>query len=239
MCYAINIIDLDFRRRRDINLKLKYRCLIMDHDDTVVKSTPEIHYPSFVEALKTLRPDEKPLSLEEFVGYCFSPGFSELCSDIIKFTKEEQEYQYRVWKSYTRRIIPDFYEGIPELLNEFKALGGILTVVSHSEREQIERDYKIKCGIVPDMIFGWEDEPCKRKPNPYPVREILRTFNIDKSDALVVDDLKPGFVMAKSCGVDFAGAGWSHKIQEIIDFMESNADYYFRNVEEFWKTMFV
>lgn len=220
-------------------MKLKYRCLIMDHDDTVVKSTPEIHYPSFSEALSTLRPDEKTLSLEEFVGYCFSPGFSELCSDIIKFTKEEQEYQYRVWKSYTQTRRPDFYEGIPELIKEFKSLGGILTVVSHSESVHIERDYLEKCGITPDMIFGWEDAPERRKPSPYPVLTILRAFNLDKSEALVVDDLKPGLVMARSSGVDFAGAGWSHKIQNIINYMDSNADYYFRSVEEFKEALFI
>ncbi len=220
-------------------MKLKYRCLILDHDDTVVKSTPEIHYPSFAEALSTLRPDEKPLSLEEFIGYCFSPGFSELCTDIVKFTKEEKEYQYRVWKSYTQRRRPDFYEGIPELIKEFKSLGGILTVVSHSESVHIERDYMQKCGITPDMIFGWEDAPERRKPSPYPVLTILKTFNLDKSEALVVDDLKPGLVMARSSGVDFAGAGWSHKIQNIIDYMGSNADYYFRTVEEFREALFV
>lgn len=219
-------------------MKLRYRCLILDHDDTVVKSTPEIHYPSFIEALRVLRPKERTLSLEEFVGYCFSPGFSELCNDIMKFTKEEQEYQYKIWKSYTESRIPDFYEGLPELIKEYKSLGGILTVVSHSERQQIQRDYKLKCGIVPDMIFGWDDEPDKRKPSPYPVREILKSFNLAKSDALVVDDLKPGLVMAKSCDVDFAGAGWSHKIQSIIDYMNTNANYYFTTVEEFGKFLF-
>jgi phosphoglycolate phosphatase/pyrophosphatase PpaX len=220
-------------------MKLKYRCLILDHDDTVVKSTPEIHYPSFTQTLSVIRPEDKLLSLEEFIGYCFSPGFSELCNDIMKFTKEEQEYQYKVWKSYTQTRIPDFYEGLPELINEFKSLGGILTVVSHSEKEQIERHYKVKCGIVPDMIFGWDEEPQNRKPSPYPVKEILKAFNLDKSEALVVDDLKPGLVMAKSCGVDFAGAGWSHKIPDIIAYMNSNADYYFRTVEEFREVLFL
>lgn len=219
-------------------MKLKYRCLILDHDDTAVKSTPEIHYPSFMEALSVLRPDNRPLSLEEFVGYCFNPGFSELCSNIMKFTKEEQEHQYRVWKSYTQTKIPDFYEGFPELIKEYKRLGGILTVVSHSEREQIERDYRLNCGIVPDMIFGWEGEPQMRKPSPYPVIEILRRFSLNKTEALVVDDLKPGLVMAKSCGVDFAGVGWSHEIPDIIDFMNNNADFYFKTVEEFRKLLF-
>lgn len=220
-------------------MKPRYKCLILDHDDTVVKSTPEIHYPSFAEALSALRPNEKPISLEEFVGYCFNPGFSELCSDIVKFTKEEQEYQYKVWKSYTQTRIPDFYEGIPDLLREFKGMGGILTVVSHSESVHIERDYMKKCGFIPDMIFGWEDAPERRKPSTYPVLTILKSFNLDRSDVLVVDDLKPGLTMAKSSGVDFAGAGWSHKIDNIIEYMKENGDYYFTTVEEFKEFLFV
>ena len=47
------------------------RTSILDHDDTAVKSTPNIHYPSFVEALKSLRPDIE-LSLNDFVNYCFN-----------------------------------------------------------------------------------------------------------------------------------------------------------------------
>ena len=28
---------------------LKYRCLVLDHDDTTVDSTATVHYPCFVE----------------------------------------------------------------------------------------------------------------------------------------------------------------------------------------------
>ena len=34
----------------------RIKCLALDHDDTVVMSSPEIHYPSFVEAMRLLRP---------------------------------------------------------------------------------------------------------------------------------------------------------------------------------------
>lgn len=35
---------------------LNYRCLVLDHDDTVVRSEETVNYPSFLEALKVLRP---------------------------------------------------------------------------------------------------------------------------------------------------------------------------------------
>ena len=34
---------------------LNYRCLVLDHDDTVVRSEETVNYPSFLEALKVLR----------------------------------------------------------------------------------------------------------------------------------------------------------------------------------------
>jgi phosphoglycolate phosphatase-like HAD superfamily hydrolase len=210
---------------------LKYRCLILDHDDTVVKSTPDIHYPSFLEALKILRPDMKLLSLEEFVSYCFNPGFLELCVDVLKFSKVEQECQYKIWKSYTKSKVPDFYTGFPELIKEYRKNGGIICVVSHSESEQITRDYLLNCKLTPDLIFGWEMAEHQRKPNPYPIIEIMRKFSLKGHDILVVDDSKPGLDMARSCNIEFAGAGWSHIIPEIKDYMETNSDYYFSSVD--------
>lgn len=214
-------------------IKLKYRCLILDHDDTVVKSTPDIHYPSFVEALKILRPNMNPLSLEKFVSYCFNPGFSELCKDILKFSEEEQECQYKIWKNYTKAKVPAFYSGFPELIKEYKKLGGIICVVSHSESEQIVRDYMLNCDLTPDMIFGWELDEEKRKPNSYPIIEIMKKFDLNNYEILVVDDLKPGLDMARSCNITFAGAGWSHIIPEIKNYMEINSDYYFSTVSSF------
>ena len=45
---------------------MKYKALVLDHDDTSVKNTPEIHYPAFLKTLELLRPGEK-LSLGELM----------------------------------------------------------------------------------------------------------------------------------------------------------------------------
>lgn len=213
---------------------MKYKCLILDHDDTAVKSTPSIHYPSFVDALKFLRPEIEMISIKEFVQYCFDPGFSALCKDILKFSESEQEYQYNIWMTYVNENSPEFYQDFPELIKEYKKLGGIICVVSHSESENIIRDYALHCdGLVPDLIFGWDMEEDKRKPNPYPIIEIMKRFNLNNKEVLVMDDSKPGLTMARSCNVEFAAAGWSHTLPEIEEYMRNNSDYYFSTVDEF------
>lgn len=217
---------------------MKYKCLILDHDDTVVDSTPHIHYPSMAEALKTLRPKDETISLENFITYSFNPGFSSMCKDILKLSEEEIEFQYNIWKSHTKKKVPEFYSGFPELLKEWKRVGGIICVASHSEAEQIERDYRLSCGFAPDKIFGWELGEERRKPKPYPILETMRYFKIKKEDILVVDDLKPGLDMARSCNTDFAAAAWSHAIPMIRDYMKNHSDYYFESVMEFKKFIF-
>lgn len=211
---------------------MKYKCLVLDHDDTVVKSTPTIHYPSFIRAMKELRPEVKPYTLEEFITHCFNPGFHALCSDILQFSDSESLRQQEIWNHYTNNVIPEFYEGFGDLIKSFKGLGGYICVVSHSRSDRILRDYQHTLGIEPDLIFGWEYEEHQRKPSPYPLNAIMEHFNLDKRDLIVVDDLKPGLDMAKSCDIDFACAGWSHMIPTIKDYMRTESDYYFEDIKE-------
>ncbi|QSX06500.1 HAD family hydrolase [Sedimentibacter sp. zth1] len=210
----------------------KYKCLVLDHDDTVVKSTPQIHYPAFMETLNKLRPEYK-LTLEEFVMYNFEPGFLEMCYDIFGFTQEEMKLQEEHWIKKVNKKIPTFYEGIGETIKKFKADGGIICVVSHSFSKIIVRDYVSNINFEPDMTFGWEYENDKRKPNPFPLQEIMRKYNLQPRDLLMVDDLKPGYDMAKKCGVDFAYAGWSCNINKIRQFMKQYSDFYFEDVASF------
>jgi len=212
---------------------MRYKCLVLDHDDTAVDSTPKVHYPSFVETMSLLRKDMNPYSLENFILECFEPGFGPFCLEILKLTKAEMQIQYEVWRRHTDKTIPEFFNGFVEMLWEFKRAGGLLTVVSHSEKERILRDYKIHGAPKPDMVFGWDENPAKRKPSPYPLEEIMKEFKLMPSEMLMVDDLKPGLQMARSAGVDFAAAGWAYEIPKIKDFMETESDYYFETIIEF------
>ncbi|MBN2851569.1 MAG: HAD family hydrolase [Clostridia bacterium] len=199
---------------------MKYKCLVLDHDDTMVKSTPLMHYPSFVETLNLLRPGLE-ISLEKFFEYGFEPGFFNMCKDILKFDDRETEIQYDIWRRNTDKIVPEFFEEALQAVNQFKKNGGLVAVVSHSAVDMIKRHYREKTEIVPDMVFGYDSK--FMKPDPYPLNEIMKKFNLKPSELVMVDDLKPGYDMAKKVGVDFIWAGWSHHIQKLVDFMEKNA----------------
>ena len=211
---------------------LRFRCLVIDHDDTSVNSTPSIHYPAFLEAMKMMRPGYEGISLEDYFIKNFDPGFGDFLKKELGFSDREMLEEFKVWRSFTERMTPEFFPGFLEMLEEFKISGGYVAVVSHSEKEIIERDYTRNTSFKPDIVFGWDHDHEKRKPHPYPVKEIMKYFGLKKEDVLVLDDLKTGLIMARKAGVKFAAAGWAYDIKYIRDFMKAESDYYFYSINE-------
>ncbi len=208
---------------------MRYPCLVLDHDDTVVDSTATVHYPCFVEYCGIYHP-EVCYTLEEYIRYNFEPGIVALFGDMIGMSREEMKREQRYWNAYVKRHVPHAYTGMRELLLRHKSLGGRLCVVSHSYTENILRDYRENGLPEPDMVFGWDSPVQERKPNPYPLEQIMERLGFAREELLVIDDLKPGYDMAKSCGVSFAAAGWAYDIPEIESFMRANCDKYFKTV---------
>ncbi|MBQ8972482.1 MAG: HAD family hydrolase [Clostridia bacterium] len=216
---------------------MKYPCLVLDHDDTVVNSTATVHYPCFVEYMERYFPHYH-CTLEEYFIKNFDPGVVALFRDEIGMTEAQMRHEQEYWNEYVSRHVPQAYEGIREALWRHKRAGGLLCVVSHSYGKNILRDYHMNDLPEPDCVFGWEYAPEQRKPNPYPLLEIMRRYSLASEEMLVLDDLKPGFDMAKAAGVPFAAAGWANDIAEIERFMRGNCDLYFKTVAEFQSFLF-
>lgn len=220
------------------NRTLKVKCLVLDHDDTVVKSTPEINFPAFLQSLKELR-NGMTMSYEQFVEYNFNPGFYELCYDILHYTPEEVRYQEKIWQEAAAKTIPDVYEGLPEILHDFVQNGGKICVSSHSMRATILRDYEAAGLPEPELIFDWACPEGKRKPHPYALQETMRILELKPQELLMVDDLKPGYDMARACGVPFACAGWSdNQIPVVREYMRKYCDYYLWTTGELERVLY-
>ncbi len=213
---------------------MKYKCIILDHDDTAVHSTADIHYPAHLKTMETLRPNQNIVSLDEWFLKNFHPGIMEYMKGELNFSDEEIEVEYQIWQDYVKHRHPEFYPGFLDIIREFKKAGGRVAVVSHSNKDIIQRDYdRAGAGDIPEVIFGWDLDEDRRKPAPFPVEEILKEFNLKREDALIIDDLKPAVIMGKTTGVDVAGAGWGHQIPEIVTYMKEHCHYYFHELEEF------
>lgn len=210
---------------------MKYRCLVFDHDDTCVNSTATIHYPCFVEFVKKY--DLKlEYSLEEYVAFNFEPGLFAFYRDICGMSDELMELEYKFWTEYTSNHRADVFPGIREIMERQRAEGGIFAVVSHSRAENILKDYAHNNMPVPDEIFGFEQPRDELKPSPVSVQKIMAKYSLRPEEVLVIDDLKPGYTMAKAAGVSFAAASWCFDIPGNSKFMKENADYYCETVDE-------
>ncbi len=204
---------------------MKYKCLVLDHDDTLVRSTSEIHYPSFKKTIEEVKP-WLHITREEFILNCFDPGFFDYMEKKLGFTQEEMNYQLESWLKYIAERIPRAYDGMNEIIERQKAEGGLVCVVSHSYSEVIRRDYAARVGILPDRIYGGEEPPERRKPSTFPLLDIMEHYSLAPHDLVVVDDLKPGLDMARAADVPFICAGWSHEVEKIADYMKKNAPVY-------------
>lgn len=211
---------------------MKYPCLVLDHDDTVVQSESTINYPFFCYILNEFRPG-KTITLDEYVSGCSDLGFAEMCKEWYAFTDEELKEEYKGWQAYIMEHTPAPFPGIKEVILKQKELGGLVCVVSHSSSQNITRDYEVHFGVQPDCIFGWDYPAHQRKPNPYPLLEIMKKYALSPKDLLVVDDMKPAYDMSKAAGVEIGFAGWGRKdYPHIYSQMKRLCNYTFETPQE-------
>ena len=217
---------------------LKFPCLVLDHDDTVVQSMKTLSYPFFCYVLSLFRSGQT-MSEQDYIRACHDLGFAELCRKHFGFTEAELEKEHLLWMDYILQHTPDPYPGIDDILRRQKKEGGLVCVVSHSSAENILRDYRAHFSIMPDAVYGWELPEEQRKPHPFPLTDIMEKFHLQPQDILVVDDMKLACKMAKPLGIQVAYAGWGDMgVPEIEQEMNCLCDYSFSTVTEFQQFLF-
>lgn len=217
---------------------LKYRCLVLDHDDTVVQSMKTLSYPFFLYVLGKFRPG-MTMSFADYVQDCHHLGFADLCRIRFSFTEEELAEEHEMWMGYVLSHTPDAYPGIDRIIRRQKEEGGLICVVSHSSMENILRDYDAHFGVRPDAIYGWERPEHERKPNPFPLADIMQRYGLTAEDILVVDDMKLACKMADPFGIKVCYSGWSGMgIPEIDAEMQAICDMSFDDIAKFEEYLF-
>ena len=211
---------------------LKFPCLILDHDDTVVQTERAIGYPYFRDYLEKVRPGVN-LSFRDYVHACHNTVFPDMCRQMWQFTDEEMKEEYSLWQAYCAENIPPIFPGVDDLIRRQKAEGGLVCVVSLSSHANITRDYDAHFGFQPDAIYDNDLPRDRRKPLPWPLLDIMARFHLKPEELLVVDDMMLGFTMAQAAGVKTAYAAWSKQdFPELMEEMRDIYDYSFNTAGE-------
>ena len=222
----------------DGNAMYKYKCLVLDHDDTVVQSMKTLSYPFWCLELEIFRPGQT-MTLEDYILECHNRGFAEMCRDCFHFTPEELKQEHAMWMDYVMCHTPDPYPGIDRIIHRQKEEGGIICVVSHSHKDNILRDYRTHFGIVPDAVYGWELPPEQRKPHSHPLLDIMKRFDLTPEEILVVDDMKLACQMADPLGIKVAYSGWNGLgVCDVDTEMRAICAYSFDSTEKLYNFLF-
>lgn len=220
-------------------LKTRFPCLVLDHDDTTVRSTPEVNYPAFLDTLSKLRPGmEKEYNYEKFITACFHPGFELLFRDILHFSEEEMQFEFDNWQRMVKLTAPSPVPGIDRIISRQNEAGGKVFVVSHSMDSNIRRDWLKGFDRLPERIYAWDEGEGRRKPDPYPLLDIMEKYGYSADQMLMVDDLRPGVTMSHSAGVKIAGAGWADPEGFLKNVLSRECDYYFTETKQLEELLF-
>lgn len=217
---------------------LRYKCLVLDHDDTVVDSTAHIHYPSFLYSMARCRPQVK-MTLAQYFEINCQPGILPYFRQVLKMTDQEMEEEYQDWVRFSTTRKAQVYPGIRELVRTQKELGGSLCVVSHNREENIRRDYREAGLPEPDLVYGFELPREKQKPDPFALEDICARLGLEKQDLIMVDDLIPGLEMCRRAGVAAVGARWAHQTPLVGEFLKENGFPGFSTIQELYQYLFV
>ena len=217
---------------------LKYPCLVLDHDETVVQSEKTIGFPCFCQTLSRIRPG-RSVTLDEYVQGCHELGFVDMCKQWFQFTEAEMQEEYNDWMEYVKDHVPEPFPGIDQIIRCHKENGGILCVVSHSSSHNITRDYQTHFGILPDRIYGCDYPKEQQKPNPFPLIDIMERYHLKPENILVVDDMKLACQMAQPMNVLVAFAAWGKTdFPEIATEMRTLCDFTFETTEDLYRYLF-
>ena len=217
---------------------LKFPCLVLDHDDTVVQTEKALAYPCFREFIQRIRPGSD-ITYQEYVRDCSRMVFADMCREVWQFTDEELREEYYTWKDFIRQHIPPVCPGIQRIIRRQKAEGGLICVASLSTEEVIRRDYLHHFGFLPDAIYDYDLPTHLRKPNPYPLEDIIKRFGLQPEQLLMVDDMKLGWDMATKVGVRTAFAAWSkEELPEMSAQMKNIFHYSFDTPDDLYHFLF-
>ena len=217
---------------------LKYRCLVLDHDDTVVQTEKAIGYPYFRDYIERIRPGQT-ISYPDYVKDCNNMVFADMCRQRWQFTEEELREEYLGWKAYALSHVPPIFPGIDRVIRRQRQEGGIIAVSSLSSRDNIRRDYEQNLGLQPEEVYDYDLPEHQRKPQPYALLDLMEKYQLKPNEILVVDDMKLAWMMARPLGIPIAFAGWGKKeFPELAKEMKGLCDFSFDSPAELEKFLF-
>ncbi|MBD8522794.1 pyrophosphatase PpaX [Lysinibacillus sp. FSL R7-0073] len=183
------------------------KALLFDFDGTLL-NTNELIIQTFMHVLNERFPGQfSPKDCLKFIG----PSLKQTFNDIAPGEEEALIAKYRAWNIEHHDELVSQYPDVVSTLEQLKAQGILLAIVSTKRNDTIDRGLSILgAAHLFDVRIGTDDVK-NVKPDPEPVLLALERLGIDKDDAIMIGDNSHDIEAGHRAGVRAAGVAWAIK----------------------------
>lgn len=182
------------------------KALLFDFDGTLL-NTNELIIQTFMHVLNERFPQFSPKDCLKFIG----PSLKQTFNDIAPGEEEALIAKYRAWNIEHHDELVSQYPDVVSTLEQLKAQGILLAIVSTKRNDTIDRGLSILgAAHLFDVRIGTDDVK-NVKPDPEPVLLALERLGIDKDDAIMIGDNSHDIEAGHRAGVRAAGVAWAIK----------------------------
>lgn len=185
-----------------------------------------------------------PLQAEDKFRYFLGDGTDNLIRRAMPQNVSAEERQ-KVTKIYLAEYaahpadLTHPYDGVREMLEEFKASGAKMAVVSNKPHDRTVELMEHFFPKIFDVVLG-QKPGVPIKPDPYSVNEALRLLDCPKNSAFYLGDTATDIKTAENAGLYRCGAVWGFRgEEELITAGASTLAYspveVFAKAKEFWE----
>ncbi|WP_445478361.1 pyrophosphatase PpaX [Lysinibacillus irui] len=183
------------------------KALLFDFDGTLL-NTNDLIIQTFMHVLNERFPGQySPKDCLKFIG----PSLKQTFNDIAPGEEEALIAKYRAWNIEHHDELVSQYPDVVSTLEQLKAHGIRLAIVSTKRNDTIDRGLSILGAThLFDVRIGTDDVK-NVKPDPEPVLLALERLGIDKEDAIMIGDNSHDIEAGHRAGVRAAGVAWAIK----------------------------
>ncbi|HHU13043.1 MAG TPA: HAD-IA family hydrolase [Clostridiaceae bacterium] len=105
------------------------------------------------------------------------------------------------------------YKGIPELLQDLKAAGVRLAVLSNKPHAETEKIANLLFPGIFDDVYGQRDG-VPRKPDPAVLLDLMDQYGVSSGRSCMVGDGDTDVLAGQKAGIDQIACGWGYRAPE-------------------------